>query len=121
MAKEKLNHWRLCERPRFTGLGYTKEGCSKDIKGKQIAMNSPRKRNDGDTSSSFHGSACCCEGTEASSHHHDRTRDHPRRYTKSHYSRVHFDYKNVDNHGHKIWHRKTCYFFGLNNHVISKC
>ena len=111
----------VVQRPRYAGLGYIDEGCSKDIKGKQIMMNSPRKRNDRDTSPSFHGSARCSEGTEASSHHHDGTRDHPRRYTKSHYSRVHFDYKNVDNHGRKIWHRKTCYFCGLNNHVISKC
>ena len=111
----------VVQTPRYAGLGYTKEGCSKDIKGKQILINTLGKRNDGDTSPSFHGDACFHERAEVRSHHHDRTRDHHIRYKKYHYFRVHFDYKNVDNHGHKSWHRKTCHFCGLHNHVLSKC
>ena len=61
----------VVQRPCYAGLGYNEEGCSKDIKDKQIMMNSPRKRNDGDTSPSFHGNAHYSEGTEARSHHHD--------------------------------------------------
>ena len=89
-----------------------------DIRGKHLLLNSSGEKNDGNISPSSHRSACCSERAEASSRHHDRTRAHHGRYNKSRYSQVHFDYKHVANHERKSWHKKTCHFCGLHNHVI---
>ena len=111
----------VMQRPRLASLGYNEGQYSKVSEAPNAWLKTLGKEIYGNTSPSSHGSACCNERTEVSSRHHDCTKDHRERYNKSRYSQVHFYYKHVDNHRQKSWHRKTCHFCGLHNHVIGEC
>ena len=111
----------VVQRPQFAGVGYTKGECSKVSDASKTSLKSSRKENDVNTSPSSHGSAHCQERAEEISHCHNYNGDNKERYNKSQYSNVHFDYNHVVNDGHKSWHRKTCTFSSLHNHVFDEC
>lgn len=81
----------VVQRPRFSGLGYTEGECSKVSETPKKLLKLLRKENNGNTLTSSHRSAHCIGRAEASSHNQNHTRDSQERYSKSRYSRVHFD------------------------------
>lgn len=87
----------------------------------ETSLKSSRKKNDGKTSPSSHGSFHCKERAQASYCCHNYTRDNKERCHHSQNLNVHFDYNHVVNNKHKTWHQKTCTFCGLHNHTFSKC
>ena len=111
----------VIQRPRLAVLGYTDGKFSEVLEAPNEWLKPLGKENDWNTSPSSYDNAHCNERAEASSCHHDCTRNHQERYNKYRYSQVHFDYNHVDNHEHKSWHRTTFHFCGLHNHVIVEC
>lgn len=110
----------VMQTPRFSSFGYIKGEFLKVSKYSETLLKPSRKDNDVNTSRSSNDNENCRWRAEASSYHHNWTRDNQEEYKKSQYYIFHFDYKHVVNDEQKSWHRKLCSFCGLHNHVIVK-